>query len=117
MPRLRRSYQRAAAPPTLRAAVFDRRAACDSHASRRSTNDTMDSPSSRDNDQHPGTEACIIGGGVAAAGNALLDPVRRQLPDFTWPTLLSRTDVVSAELGNDAGLIGAASLALEALAA
>ena len=62
-------------------------------------------------------EACIIGGGVAAAGSTLLEPIRRQLPDFTWPTLLSRTDVVLAELGNDAGLIGAASLAFEALPA
>ena len=60
-------------------------------------------------------EACIIGGGVAAAGSTLLEPIGRQLPDFTWPTLLPRTELVLAERGNDAGLMGAASLAFETL--
>ena len=60
-----------------------------------------------------GPELCIIGGGVAAAGDALLEPIRRQVGDFTWPMLLSRAEIVLAERGNDAGLIGAASLAFE----
>jgi glucokinase len=114
-----RSYRRAGgAADATAAAVFDRARRGDSHAV------TAVDETTRWIAQALGTminilapEACIIGGGVAAAGSALLDPIRRQLSDFTWPTLLSRTDLVLAELGNDAGLIGAASLAFEALSA
>jgi glucokinase len=60
-----------------------------------------------------GPQACIIGGGIAAAGDALIAPIQRQLPAFTWPMLLSQTRVIAAERGNDAGLIGAAALAFE----
>ncbi|WP_427385292.1 ROK family glucokinase [Janibacter sp. G56] len=54
----------------------------------------------------------VIGGGVSAAGELLLAPARR-----TYATQLSGrghralADVVVAELGNEAGLIGAADLA------
>jgi glucokinase len=58
-------------------------------------------------------EACLIGGGVSAAGDALLDHVRTQLPAFTWPMLLQRAQVLSAALGNDAGLVGVALLAAD----
>jgi glucokinase len=56
-------------------------------------------------------EACIIGGGLAAAGELLAGPVRRHLPDFTWPLLLAGASVRIAETGNDAGVLGAAALA------
>ena len=56
--------------------------------------------------------ACLVAGGIAAAGEALLEPIRRHLPDFTWPYLLSRARVERAATGGDAGLLGAASLAL-----
>jgi len=56
--------------------------------------------------------ACLVGGGIAAAGEALLEPIRRHLPDFTWPYLLSRTRVELAATGSDAGTLGAAALAL-----
>jgi len=56
--------------------------------------------------------ACLVGGGIAAAGEALLEPIRRHLPDFTWPYLLSHTRVELAATGSDAGTLGAASLAL-----
>lgn len=58
-------------------------------------------------------EACLLGGGVSEAGTDLLDAVRRHLPDFTWPLLLARARLLPAALGNDAGLVGAAALALE----
>ncbi|BBK41898.1 sugar kinase [Allostella vacuolata] len=58
-------------------------------------------------------EACLIGGGVSEAGASLLDAVARHLPDFTWPLLLARARLLPAALGNDAGLVGAAALALD----
>ena len=57
-------------------------------------------------------EACVIAGGIAEAGDALLEPVRRHLPDFTWPYLLERVRVERAATGSDAGLLGAAANAL-----
>jgi glucokinase len=56
-------------------------------------------------------EACIIGGGISAAGPPLLDAVRKNLPSFTWPNLYRKSQVLLAQLGNDAGLIGAAAMA------
>jgi len=60
-------------------------------------------------------DACVIGGGIAAAGEALIGRIRTHLPDFTWPLLLDRVQVVMATRGNDAGFIGAAALAADAL--
>jgi glucokinase len=58
-------------------------------------------------------QACIIGGGVAEAGELLLEPVRRRLPDFCWPTVAQGVEIVAAELHNDAGILGAAAQAFE----
>jgi glucokinase len=55
--------------------------------------------------------ACLLAGGMAQAGEALLKPVRNSMPDFTWPYLLSRANVRLAETGTDAGMLGAAALA------
>jgi len=55
--------------------------------------------------------ACLLAGGMAQAGAALLDPVRNSMRDFTWPYLLSRASVRLAETGNDAGILGAAEIA------
>jgi glucokinase len=60
-------------------------------------------------------EACIIGGGISAAGQPLLDAVRRHLPSFTWPILYRNVQVLLAELGNDAGMMGAAAMAARRL--
>ena len=62
-------------------------------------------------------EACLIGGGVAAAGRPLVDGVNAHLADFTWPLLCRNVRVVPAETGNDAGLLGAAWLAAQHIAA
>lgn len=59
-------------------------------------------------------QACLLGGGIAQAGKPLLDPIGRHLPDFTWPFLLSRARVGLAQAGADAGILGAAALALGA---
>jgi glucokinase len=60
-------------------------------------------------------EACMIGGGVSDAGETLLSPVRRHLPDFCWPQVGKDVKIVAAELRNDAGILGAAAQAMERL--
>lgn len=55
--------------------------------------------------------AVVIGGGVAAAGEFLRARVEKNWQTFAFPTVRSTTRVKLAELGNDAGVIGAASLA------
>ncbi|MBA1307610.1 ROK family protein, partial [Pseudomonas stutzeri] len=53
----------------------------------------------------------IIGGGVAAAGEFLRARIEKEWTKFAFPTVRVSTRVKLAELGNDAGVIGAASLA------
>jgi glucokinase len=55
-------------------------------------------------------EAIVIGGGVMAAGDLLLDPARRELAARALRPM-NRTPVLAAELGEDAGMIGAAAMA------
>ncbi|MGO9309914.1 MAG: ROK family protein [Spirochaetia bacterium] len=61
-------------------------------------------------------EACIVGGGVSEAGDVLLEPIRRHLPDHCWPQIGRDVSVRAAELRNDAGILGAAAQAYERLA-
>jgi glucokinase-like ROK family protein len=60
-------------------------------------------------------QACLVGGGVAEAGDILLTPVRERLADFCWPEIARGVHVLPAALGNDAGVLGAAAQALERL--
>jgi glucokinase len=60
-------------------------------------------------------EACIVGGGVSEAGEILLEPIRRHLPDHCWRQIGSGVIVRTAELRNDAGILGAAAQAFERL--
>ena len=55
-------------------------------------------------------EVIVIGGGVIAAGDLLLEPARRELQARALRPM-NRTPVVEAELGEDAGMIGAAAMA------
>ena len=56
----------------------------------------------------------ILGGGVATrAGDILMAPLRRWLDAFEWRPHGAAVDVVLAELGEEAGAIGAARHALE----
>jgi glucokinase len=54
--------------------------------------------------------AIVVGGGVIAAGDLLLEPARREVRERAL-TPMNRTPVLEATLGNDAGMIGAAALA------
>jgi glucokinase len=52
----------------------------------------------------------VIGGGVAKSGPLLFDPVREKLASYAGLDFLRGMRVLPAELGGDAGLIGAAAL-------
>jgi glucokinase len=56
----------------------------------------------------------VIGGGVAKAGKLLFDPLQHGLDTYARLDFLRELRVVPAELGGDAGLIGAAALAVSA---
>ncbi|MBU7591275.1 ROK family glucokinase [Metabacillus halosaccharovorans] len=55
-------------------------------------------------------EAIVIGGGVSAAGDMLLKGVEEYFFKFAFPQVRTSTKIKLARLGNDAGVIGAASL-------
>ena len=55
----------------------------------------------------------VIGGGVANAGERLFRYIRQTIQSRCEKTFWKNLDIVPATLGNDAGIIGAASLALE----
>jgi glucokinase len=57
-------------------------------------------------------DVIVIGGGVMAAGELLLEPARIELRSRALPPM-NATSVVAAELGPEAGMIGAAQMALE----
>ncbi|MFA7513423.1 MAG: ROK family protein, partial [Mycolicibacterium vanbaalenii] len=52
----------------------------------------------------------VVGGGVAKAGALLFDPLRQALTTYAGLEFLRGLRVVPAELGGDAGLVGAAAL-------
>ncbi len=55
-------------------------------------------------------EKIIIGGGVAAAGDLLLNPIKESLIKRAMPIAGSAVEIVPAQLGNSAGVIGASLL-------
>jgi glucokinase len=58
----------------------------------------------------------VVGGGAIVAGDLLLDPAREAFIDAVEaPEHRPRVPIVAAQLGNDAGAVGAATLALEEL--
>lgn len=52
----------------------------------------------------------VIGGGVSAAGEFLREKIASQALEYTFPQIRQTCQIVLAELGNDAGVIGAAQL-------
>lgn len=54
----------------------------------------------------------VIGGGVAKSGALLFDPVRELLTGYAGLDFLHDLQVLPAELGGDAGLVGAAALVM-----
>jgi glucokinase len=54
----------------------------------------------------------ILGGGVSRAGDILFQPIRDYFRQFTQEAAQEQVDIVPAQLGNDAGVVGAAGLNL-----
>ncbi len=59
-------------------------------------------------------DVIVIGGGVIALGDLLLDPAREVLASRALPPM-NRVSIVPAELGPEAGMIGAAAMAMTEL--
>ncbi|MGG3963164.1 MULTISPECIES: ROK family glucokinase [Heyndrickxia] len=57
-------------------------------------------------------EKIVLGGGVSKAGETLLNPVRAYFLKYAFNTVGKSTKLELATLGNDAGVLGAAWLAL-----
>ncbi|MFJ4850153.1 MULTISPECIES: ROK family protein [unclassified Streptomyces] len=60
-------------------------------------------------------DIAVIGGGVAGSGALLFDPLRTHLRRYATLSFAAGVKVVPAVLGTDAGLVGAAAAAGEAL--
>jgi glucokinase len=60
-------------------------------------------------------EVVVIGGGVMAAGELLLEPIRRTVAARALPPSRDIVRIVMAEFGVEAGMIGAATLAFDGL--
>ena len=58
-------------------------------------------------------EACIIGGGVAKAGDLLFDPLRDCLKEQLFPVHFDNLRLLPARFGADAGIIGAGLMAAD----
>jgi glucokinase len=58
----------------------------------------------------------VVGGGVMGAGEMLLEPARREVEKRALPPSRDNVQIVAAEFGHEAGMVGAAALALDGLA-
>ena len=55
-------------------------------------------------------EIIALGGGVSKAGDFLLAPLRKRVAELVLNKSLPHAKIVCAQMGNDAGIIGAALL-------
>jgi glucokinase len=58
-------------------------------------------------------DVVVIGGGVIAAGELLLAPARAEAVRRALPTMSAHAQIVPAQFGTEAGLVGAAALVLD----
>ncbi len=56
-------------------------------------------------------DVIVIGGGVIAAGDLLLEPARKELRSRALPPM-NKVPIVAAQMGAEAGMIGAAAMAM-----
>jgi glucokinase len=53
----------------------------------------------------------VFGGGMTAAGDPFLDRIRHHVRELAFPVPAAHTQIHFAQLGSDAGFIGAAACA------
>jgi glucokinase len=58
-------------------------------------------------------EMVIIGGGMAEMGDLIIDPVKKMVAERTFSIAARSTRIVTAQLGNRAGVYGAAAFAFQ----
>lgn len=64
---------------------------------------------------HP--QALVLGGGICAAGDVFLKPLKKRVDKYTYGGAdFAPVDLIIAELGNKAGICGAAKLAIDGYA-
>ena len=61
-------------------------------------------------------EMVVIGGGIAQAGDIILDPIRRTVTATAIRSLSRTCRIVPAELGDNAGIFGGAAIILQEMA-
>ena len=57
-------------------------------------------------------DIAVIGGGVGKAGDVLFEPLRKALSTYATLSFVRHLTVAPAQMGTDAGLVGAAAAAL-----
>lgn len=62
-------------------------------------------------------DTIVIGGGIAGAGDVLFNPLRKHMESQLHPVFWESLRLVPARFGNEAGIIGAARLALDQVSA
>lgn len=62
-------------------------------------------------------QVVVIGGGVMAAGDLLLEPARKVVAERTLPPARDEVRIVTAGFGVEAGMVGAGAFALDGVAA
>jgi len=55
----------------------------------------------------------VLGGGVMMAGSVVLEAVKKYAELHCWPDIYKLCEIVPAQMGEDAGVLGAGALALE----
>jgi len=60
-------------------------------------------------------EIIVIGGGVANAGKFLFEPLREMIKKRVFPFLAEKIQIIHAQLGEEAGIIGSAMLAKDSI--
>ncbi|MFW5713954.1 MAG: ROK family protein [Brevefilum sp.] len=56
-----------------------------------------------------GVKMVVIGGGVAKAGDLLLDPIRKEVEKRVFLMPVEKVEILTAKLGSDAGIVGMAA--------
>jgi glucokinase len=57
----------------------------------------------------------VVGGGVAKAGDLLLEPARKTVPQYSYRSVSSLVRIVATELGDDGPLLGCGWLARQGM--